>query len=275
MNRLDPEALKLRLKQAGVWSKKSFGQHFLIDEKALLAMVETPNIQPGERVFEIGPGPGVLTEKLLEAGAAVTAFEADPDMVKILLEDFPMLNLVQGNALTTIPRLATEHYKVVANIPYQITTPLIALFLEGGVPRLPESITILVQKEVGERLAAPARTGERGFLSVLVQYYADVSIAAQVPNSSFWPAPEVDSVVLHMVVKPVRPLSADQEKDFFRYVKRAFLGRRKQLKNVMGGMRGVSHAEIAEQFKALGLSENVRAQELTEEEWLKLYNAHV
>jgi 16S rRNA (adenine1518-N6/adenine1519-N6)-dimethyltransferase len=272
MNRLDPQVIKARLQEAGIWSKKSFGQHFLIDEEALSAMVAAADILPGERVIEIGPGPGVLTERLLDAGAAVTAFEADSDMVKILREDFPELHLVEGDALVTVPEHLHEQYKVVANIPYQITTPLIRLFLESG-HRLPESLTMLVQKEVGERLAASPRTGERGFLSVLVQYYADVSLVWQVPSSSFWPAPQVDSVVIHMAVKPVRPL--EDEKEFFKYVKRAFLEPRKQLKNVLAGIRGVSNADISKTLSELGFPENIRAQELTEADWVKLFQANV
>jgi 16S rRNA (adenine1518-N6/adenine1519-N6)-dimethyltransferase len=272
MNRLNPQSLKNRFYEAGIHSKKTFGQHFLIDGEALSAIVEVASIKPGERVFEIGPGPGVLTERLLDAGAALTAFEADPDMVGILQEDFPMLNLVQGDALLTIPRFATESYKVVANIPYQITTPLLRLFLQSDL-RLPESMTLLVQKEVGERLAAPARSGNRGFLSVLVQYYCDVSLVLQVPPKSFWPAPEVDSVVVHFDVKPVR--AVEDEVAFFKYVKARFIEPRKQLKNVLAGIRGLSNAEMNEKLTSLGFSENIRAQEVTEEEWITLFTANV
>lgn len=272
MNRLDPAALRARLQAAHAHSKKSYGQHFLIDGEALAAIIEAADIKPGERVLEIGPGPGVLTEQLLDAGAAVTAFESDPDMIKLLQEDFPMLNLVEGDALQTIPAHTTEAYKVVANIPYQITTPLIRLFLESGL-RLPESMTLLVQKEVGERLAAPARTGERGFLSVLVQYFADVSLVKQVPAAAFWPAPEVNSVVVHLQMKPVRAL--EQEQEFFAYVKAAFLEPRKQLKNVLAGIRGMSNADMSKKLSALGFPENIRAQELTEDDWINLYTAHV
>lgn len=275
MNRLDPHDLRSRLQRAGTYSKKSFGQHFLVDGAALQAMLTAADIKPGEAVLEIGPGPGVLTEVLLEAGATLTAFEADAGMAGILHEDFPGLDLVEGDALQTIPQHLPASYKVVANIPYQITTPLLRLFLEGGVSVLPKSLTLLVQKEVGERLTAPARTGERGFLSVLVQYYTEASLVYQVPASSFWPAPEVDSVVIHLAVKPERPLGADEEKAFFKYVKSCFLEPRKQLKNVLAGMRGLSNADMSEKLTKLGFPENIRAQELTQADWLTLYHAHV
>lgn len=275
MNRLDPHSLLGRLKAAGVWSKKSFGQHFLVDEGALAAMVKTADILPGERVVEIGPGLGVLTERLLEAGAAVTAFEADPDMIRILREDFPDLNLVEGDALRTVPeRLGEGSYKVVANIPYQITTPLIRLFLESGL-QPPLSLTLLVQKEVGGRLAAPERSGERGYLSVLLQYYADVSAVRNVPSVSFWPPPKVDSVIVHAAVRGERALDPVEERAFFKYVKTAFLEPRKQLKNVLAGMRGVSSAEMASRLQGLGFVETVRAQELSVADWLNLYRSHV
>lgn len=274
MNRLNPAELKSRLQRAGVWSKKSFGQHFLVDGTALAAVVRAANVQPGERILEIGPGPGVLTEVLLGAGAALTVFEADGDMARLLREDFPGINLVEGDALQTLPAHMKGSYKVVANIPYQITTPLLRLFLETEHDK-PESMTLLVQKEVGARLAAPAQTGDRGFLSVLVQYFADVQIVHAVPARSFWPAPEVDSVVMHLAVKPERPLEPQEEQAFFRYVKQAFLEPRKQLKNVLAGMRGVSNADMSKKLSEIGFSENIRAQELAEQDWLTLYHAGI
>lgn len=276
MNRLDPTQLKNRLKQAGVWSKKQFGQHFLIDRDVLDVMLAQSAVQPGERVLEIGPGPGVLTERLLEVGADLLTFEADPEMAKILREDFPSIQLTEGDALKTVPeKVDATPYKVVANIPYQITTPLLRLFLEGEVAYPPLSMTLLIQKEVAERLAANARKPGRGYLSVLAQYYAEVQVVKQVPAASFWPAPEVDSAVIHMVVKTERPLPVEEEHSFFTYVKSAFIEPRKQLKNVLAGMRGLESEVVVRQLVQLGLSENIRAQELTEEQWLALYNANV
>jgi 16S rRNA (adenine1518-N6/adenine1519-N6)-dimethyltransferase len=275
MNRLNPQDLRNRLYAAGVHTKKSFGQHFLIDEEVLLAVVDAAKLQPGEQVIEIGPGPGVLTERLVETGVDVLAFEADPDMQKVMAEDFPQVEVVAGDALQTIPqRLPEGKYKVVANIPYQITTPLLRLFLEGGV-RPPISLTLLIQKEVAQRLAAPERTGERGYLSVLVQYYAQVKIVKAVPPTAFWPAPTVDSAVIHMDVRPQRFLDPEEERPFFTYVKSAFLEPRKQLKNVLAGMRGIAPAEMLSQLTALGFSENIRAQELSVEQWITLYKSHV
>ena len=275
MNRLDPEALRSRLKAAGVRSQKSYGQHFLIDGEVLDAALAAADLVAGERVIEIGPGPGVLIERLMEMGVDLVAFEADTAMVDILKADFPHVHVVQGDALHTIPQFLSDvPYKVVANIPYQITTALIRLFLEDTVHK-PVSLTLLMQKEVGERLAAPARTGERGYLSVLVQYYATVSVVYAVSPASFWPEPAVDSAVVHMQVKAERPLPVEEEQEFFKYVKGRFMEPRKQLKNVLAGMRGEPWAEVVQKLAELGLPENIRAQELTQEDWLKLYHAHV
>lgn len=275
MNRTSPTDLRNRLAEAGAWSQKSYGQHFLIDEGVLAAIVEAAGVQKGDKVLEIGPGPGVLTEVLLEKGAELTVFEADPAMVELIKADFKGINLVAGDALHTIPLQPLETgYKVVANIPYQITTPLLRLFLEGELAT-PESLTLLVQKEVAERLAAPAKTGDRGYLSVLTQYYAGVSVVCNVPPSSFWPSPSVNSAVIHLVVKAERALPKDQEALFFKYVKARFIEPRKQFKNVLAGIRGETTAAVVTLLTSLGLPENVRAQELTQAQWIELFNAHV
>jgi 16S rRNA (adenine1518-N6/adenine1519-N6)-dimethyltransferase len=209
----------------------------------------------------------------------VQAVEIDERLIP-LLKDFlsgeesgllTRVTVIRGNALSV--SLPEEPYKVVANIPYQITTPLLRLFLEGNLPA-PVSLTLLMQKEVGERLAAKPRTGERGYLSVLTQYFCDVQLVFSVPPRCFWPEPAVDSVVVHLAVKADRPL-AGNERAFFDYVKTRFLEPRKQLKNVLAGMRHETSAQVVEELSKLGLPENIRAQELTEADWLKLYNAHV
>jgi 16S rRNA (adenine1518-N6/adenine1519-N6)-dimethyltransferase len=275
MNRLNPVELRQRLQAAGAYSKKSFGQHFLIDGEVLEAIVKAAEIEPGEAVIEIGPGLGVLTECLVEVGASVTAFEADTAMQRVMAEDFPAVTVVPGDAIHTIPDfLPAGSYKVVANIPYQITTPLLRLFLEGGV-RPPVSLTLLIQREVAERLAAPARTGERGYLSVLTQYYAQVELVRVVPPSAFWPMPAVQSAVIRLRVRPQRLLEPADERPFFKYVKAGFLEPRKQLKNVLAGMRGVEPAEMANWLTGEGMAENVRAQELSLEQWISLYKADV
>lgn len=274
-DRLNPDFLRARLQAAGAWSNKQLGQHFLIDESALQAILEAADLHSEDIVVEVGPGPGVLTEALVERVAEVIAFEIDTKMALVIHQDFPQISLYVGDVLeeapTVIPTL--EKYKVVANIPYQITTPLIKLFIEGAVQPFPESVTLLVQKEVGKRLAAPAATSDRGYLSVLCQYYSTVEYIKTVPAASFWPAPKVDSAVIHMKAKPQRALSGEEERKFLRFVHTLFTQPRKQLKNVVAGIRGFSAAEVLTVFSKLGLPETARAQELTEEQWLALFNS--
>ena len=273
-NRHDPEEIKRRLKAAASYSKHSLGQHFLIDPVVLEAIVESAAVQPGEAVVEIGPGLGVLSEKLLETGADVTAFELDPAMVKILAEDLPTLRVVAGDVLETLPGVVEGlgEYCVVANIPYQITTPLIRLLLESEMPK-PSRLVLLVQQEVGQRLAAGAGESDRSFLSVLTQYYAEVHYVRSVPAVAFWPAPKVASAVVKLVVRPERNLSPDQERSFLRFVRTHFIQRRKQLRNVVAGIRGVSTQEVGELFARLGFAPNVRAQELSEADWQILFES--
>lgn len=274
MNRSDPDDIRLRLQQAGLWSKKSLGQHFLVDEKSLETIVATARLNPQDRVVEIGPGLGVLSERLLESAGEVLAFELDQGMLKVLAQDFPQLHVVPGDILQTAHKALQgwSDYKVVSNIPYQITTPLLRLFLEGGVGR-PVSLTLLVQKEVGKRLAARAGHSERGYLSVLCEYFSQTAYLADVPAASFFPPPRVDSGIVHLEVRRERLVAPDQEKAFLRFVHAAFTQKRKQLKNVLAGIRGVSTAQVQAQFAGLGLKETVRAQELDMLQWVSLFNA--
>jgi len=266
-----------RLRRAGARSKHSLGQHFLVDENVLAAVVEAGDVQSGDTVVEIGPGLGVLTEVLLNSAAKVIVCEFDATMAAIIRSDFAAelasgkLELIEGDAIQVLPAVLARLgvYKVVANIPYQITTPLIGLLFEQG-PR-PVLASLLVQREVAERLTAPAKTGERSFLSVLCQYFAVASLEMLVPPTAFSPAPEVDSAVLKLVTKKVRALPETEEKRFFRYVKMAFQQRRKQLKNVLAGIRGISVAGMEAKLVAHGLPASVRAQELSENEWVDLF----
>ncbi len=276
MNRTDTSWIRTRLQLAQGWSQKSLGQHFLVDQSVVTKAITASGLQPGESVIEIGPGMGVLSEALLEAGAVVTAFELDPVMQKILAEDLPDLTVVPGDALQQIPlNLPKEGYRVIANIPYQITTPLLELFLQDK--RLEESrplsLTLLIQKEVAERLAAPADTSNRSFLSVLAQYFCAVEIIGIVPPRSFWPEPAVDSAVINLVLHPSRRYSGEQEQRFFKFVRALFVQRRKQLKNVFAGIRGISSEEVATLFATLNLPITARAQELSHEQWYDLFES--
>lgn len=274
MDRTDPNSLKFRLQAAGAWSKKNFGQHFLLDRKVLQTIVEAADLHKEETVVEIGPGLGVLTEELVKRVKRVIAFEIDPQMIALLKEDFPNLEIFEGDVLKLAPQVIErlDKYKLVANIPYQITTPLLKLFLEGkGGLKQPVSLTMLVQKEVGQRLAAAPCTGLRGYLSVLCQYYAEVKLLETVPRQAFWPSPQVESAVVQLKVLDKRRFSGSTEVNFLRFVAAAFAQRRKQLKNVLAGIRGVAPAEAEEWLNQLNINRQARAQELSLEEWYSLF----
>ncbi len=278
MQRADEAWARSRLQAATGAPQKSLGQHFLVDPAVITQTLAAASVSADDAVIEIGPGLGVLSAALLETGAKVTAFELDPIMCQVLAEDLPSLTVVQGDVLLMLPEhLPGGAYKVVANIPYQITTPLIELLFQGkqlGGSR-PQSATLLMQKEVAERLSAKPGDSDRSFLSVVSEYVTDSELVCVVPPSSFWPAPAVDSAVLHMVTKTTRAYGDEPEKErkFFSFVRSLFAQRRKQLKNVVAGIRGISSEEVSALFAKVGLPATARAQELSLDQWQQLFEA--
>jgi 16S rRNA (adenine1518-N6/adenine1519-N6)-dimethyltransferase len=254
------------------------GQNFLTDGIVLHEIIQAANLEPGMRVIEIGPGIGVLTQALIEAQAAVTAFELDQTYVHVIQEDFPGVTVIQGDSIATLPeyvRQQTEPYLVVANIPYQITTPLLQVLFESGDAVLLQRAVLLIQYEVAQRLAAAPKTSDRSFLSVLIQLHADVELVVKVPPTAFTPAPTVNSAVIRLTPKthPGLPIDPVEKARVIRFIKLGFKERRKQLKNVLAAMRGVPESEIRLLLRGLGFSEMIRAQELSVDEWLTLYKA--
>ncbi len=273
--RMQPRSLEeigARLRRAGARANTELGQHFLADFSVIEKAIAAAGLVPGEQVVEVGPGLGVLSEALLDKGVEVTAFEIDPMMVRVLREDLPALRVVPGDVLIKAPEVLAQLgvYKVVANIPYQISSPLLKLFLETDVPR-PISLTMLIQKEMGERLAAKAGDSARSFISILIELQCEVSIVCKVPPSAFVPPPAVDSVVVHIKVRETPLVMPELQRDFLRFIKVSFLGRRKQLKNVLAGIRGCGHEEMGDVLESLGLLRSARAQELSLDSWLALY----
>lgn len=268
-----PEDVTARLRQAGVWSKKRLGQHFLLDRSVLEQALQAAQVSKDDTIVEIGPGLGVLSSLLLEEARRVIAFEIDSDMRRILAQDLPNLEVVPGDVLQTAYQVVKELglYKIVANIPYQITTPLLRLFLEGGVEPRPTSLTLLVQKEVGRRLAAEPCSSGRGYLSVLCQYYAEVTYVATVLPTAFYPSPAVDSALVHLRLRAKRQLSLAEEQNFFRFVHALFVNPRKQLRNVIAAQRRLPVVEVGSYLDYQDLPATVRAQELSLDQWCQLY----
>ena len=234
------------LKAFNLHASHRLGQNFLISPGVVRAVVEAAEIEPGDRVLEIGPGIGTLTQGLLEAGAEVTAVELDKKLPAVLaetLKGYEHLNVVQGDILKTdiAALMGGAPFKVAANLPYYITTPILLSLLEQKLPIT--RIVTMVQREVAERMTAPPGGRDYGALSVAVQYYTEPEIVLDVPPNCFLPAPEVDSAVIVCAVRQTPVVTVKDEKLFFRVVKAAFGQRRKTLSNALK-TTGASKEEI-------------------------------
>lgn len=249
--------------------RKSLSQNFLTDPAALDAIVAAAELEPGDRVVEVGPGLGVLTRRLLAAGASVLAVEVDGRLAEYLrreLEGVERFELIEADALTIHQRDAFpgQRFKLVANIPYHITSPLLHAFLEGERP--PELTVLLVQAEVAERVAAPP--GRMSYLSVFAQNVAHAEVLARVPAEAFEPAPEVDSAVLRLRSRdtPVVPVGEARE-PFYRVVQAGFRQRRKQVHNGLGRELPISREQVDAALGGCGVDPERRPQTLTLDEW--------
>ncbi len=259
------EVTRYILKTFNIHMSKKLGQNFLIDADIVRGIVDAADIRPGERVLEIGPGIGTLTQGLAEAGAEVTAVELDKKLPAVLaktLEGYENVRIVQGDILkVNIPEImGSEPFKVAANLPYYITTPIIMTLLER---RLPISrLVTMVQKEVADRMVAEPGTKAYGALSVAVQYYTQPHVELDVPPRSFIPAPEVDSVVIVCDVREKPPVTVADEKLFFRVVRAAFGQRRKTLSNALKGA-GFDKELIRTALPAAGIDGTRRGETLS------------
>lgn len=246
----------------------NLGQHYLVDQNVLTTILEVAAVQPGELVVEVGPGPGVLTDQLIQAGAQLHAFELDERFVPALQER--SLTLHVGDAVQLLPVVLPElgEYTVVANLPYQVTTPLMRVFLEDG-PR-PNRMVVLIQYEVAARFAAQPGSRERGYLSVLIQSFGEAELVASVPPTAFDPPPAVQSAIFKLsCTKP------GLEPKLRRFVKAGFGSPRKQVKNVLSGFTGRSLEEVAQALAQVEARADARASDLTEDQWRRLSEALV
>lgn len=262
------------LRSFGIHMSKKLGQNFLIDEQIVNGIVQAANINDGEEILEIGPGIGTLTQGLAEAGAAVTAVEIDRHLLDVLektLSGYHNVRVVHGDILRLdIAReMKTEGYKVVANLPYYITTPIIMGLLEQRLPL--KLLVTMVQKEVAERMVACPGSKDYGALSVAVQYYTEPEIMFLVPPSSFIPPPAVDSAVIRCTVRSQPPVMLHNEKLFFRVVKAAFSQRRKTLANALKTM-GRPAEEIKECLFKAGIDAMRRGETLSLAEFAAISN---
>lgn len=260
--RYQPSHLRKLLGELGIRPSKRLSQNFLIDGNIVRKIVHFADVKKGDSVLEIGPGPGALTEALLAAGAHVTAIEKDPRMVQ-LLSSLPDLTLVEADILEY--PLSDSSWKIVANLPYHITTPVLAHLIDFR--HCIQSITVMVQKEVAERFRAKPKSKDYSSFSVFLQFYADIHFGFVVSPTCFFPPPKVHSAVVRLDFRP--PPVVRSEKRFFQLVRAAFGKRRKMLRSNLKDMAPSLVVENA--LEKLGLRRDARAEDLSVSDFTALF----
>ena len=267
------------IQKHGFAFQKKFGQNFLIDAHVLDKIIAAAGVTADDMVLEIGPGIGTMTQYLAERARQVTAVEIDTNLIPILketLSDYDNVTVINEDILKVdIKKLAEEYnggkpIKVVANLPYYITTPIIMGLFESGVPI--DNITVMVQKEVADRMQVGPGSKDYGALSLAVQYYAKPEIVANVPPNCFIPRPNVGSAVIRLTRYEEPPVQVKDEKKMFALIRASFNQRRKTLVNGLGnaGLPGITKESAAAALEQMDLSPTVRGETLTLEQFARL-----
>ncbi|MEG1284434.1 MAG: 16S rRNA (adenine(1518)-N(6)/adenine(1519)-N(6))-dimethyltransferase RsmA [Romboutsia sp.] len=258
---------------------KSLGQNFLIDDNVIDRILDGARLSQGDNIIEVGPGIGTLTREMGKVANKVVAIEIDKSLIPILketLENLENVEVINKDILRVdIEELVKEKLnggpiKLVANLPYYITTPIVMKFLEEDIPVT--DIVVMVQKEVADRMNACPGTKDYGALSIAVQYYCDTEIVAKAPRHMFVPQPNVDSTVIGLHVRPDRKYTVNNEEIFFKTVKASFGQRRKTLLNSLSGLGFLSKDEIREVLQEANIDEKRRGETLSIEEFANLSN---
>ncbi len=257
---------------------KSLGQNFLTDKNIIDKIIDASDITEEDLVIEIGPGIGVLTAEAAQRAKKVVAVEIDRNLIPILQEtlaEFSNVEIINQDVLKTdlnqiIESAGCRRARIIGNLPYYITTPIIMGILEGHVRA--DSITIMMQKEVAERIKSRPGTKAYGALSVAVQYYCTVDSVAVVPKEVFVPVPKVDSAVLRLDIRSEMPVTLTDEEMFFRCIKAGFGQRRKTLSNSLMGIGGVTREDVKAALAACDIDEKRRAETLSLDEFADLAN---
>ncbi len=261
--------------------QKKFGQNFLVDSSILDRIIESAQITKEDCVLEIGPGIGTMTQRLAEEAGAVVAVEIDKNLLPVLedtLSAYENVTVINADILKLdLNRIVEEHnggrpVKVVANLPYYITTPIIMALFEKKVPL--HSVTIMVQKEVADRMRVGPGTKDYGALSLAVQYYAKPEIVTKVPAGCFMPKPNVDSAVIRLTRYEKPPVEVEDETWLFAVIRASFNQRRKTLANGLAnaGYPGIGRRQVEEALDAMGLAVTVRGETFTLEQFAELSN---
>ncbi len=261
------EDVRTALKLAGIKPNKGLGQHFLVDKPSLQAVMDGARVDPADTVLEIGPGLGVMTRPLADRAGRLIAVETDQVLAGLLRRDAPAnLEVVEQDFLEFDLTALPPGYKVIANIPYYLTSKIFRTLIES--PNPPSVMSLLIQREVAERITA--RPGQLSILALSVQYYGRPEIVRIVERHKFWPAPEVDSAVLRVTL--TGPAFPADPAVLFRLIKAGFGEKRKQLKNALAGGLNLSPGLAVELIAKAKLAPTARAQELDLKSWQRLYN---
>lgn len=274
---------KFILNKYGIHANKSLGQNFLINNEVVSTIIESANVSNKDLVIEIGPGLGTLTSRLLEKAGKVICVELDDRMISILEDRFKLYNnfeLIHNDVLKVdLNKIIEENLensnlktaKIVANLPYYITTPIIMKLLEEKLNI--ETITVMIQKEVADRLVALPGTKNAGAITYSVYYYADASKIIDVEKNSFIPEPNVTSTVIQLKIRKESLLQVENEELMFKIIKQAFMQRRKTLVNALSNLAIFNNKEeIIQLLKELNINEKVRGEALTIEQYAKITN---
>ncbi len=273
---------KFLMNKYNIQANKSLGQNFLIDENVINTAIKKSNINKEDLVIEIGPGLGTLTKYLLESAGRVVCVELDKRMINILnerfflYENFEVINAdILKTDLNKIIKEAKEKYnlknaKIVANLPYYITTPIIMQLLENKIDI--ECITVMIQKEVADRLAEIPGGKNTGAITYTVYYYGIAEKLLEVPNTSFIPEPSVTSEVIKINIRKEPAVKVNNEEGFFKLIKISFLQRRKTLLNALSNNGISSKEELTKMLKELEIDEKIRSEKLTIEQFANISN---
>ena len=270
------------LKKYNITANKSLGQNFLINDDVISKTIDSANISKEDLIIEIGPGLGTLTEGLLEKAGKVIAIELDKRMLSILKERFSLYSnfeVINDDVLKVDLQDLIKNEKkmnnlkvakIVANLPYYITTPIIMKLLEDKLDI--ETITVMVQKEVAKRLTAKPGEKLAGAITYSVNYYCNAEEMVEVPKESFIPAPEVESEVIKLKLRETKPVELENEKEFFKLIKNSFMQRRKTFLNGVSNSGLVDKEKLKQILKEMNINENVRGENLTLEQFAEISN---
>lgn len=279
MDLTSPKTIKELLSKYETRPSKGLGQNFLIDKNVLEKIIAASDIKPSDFVLEVGPGLGTLTQELAKRAGQVVAVEKDKTMIKILketLKDFNNVKVVEGDILkfnATNYSLPTTNYKLIANIPYYLTSPLIRKFLEGE--NQPEFMVLMLQKEVAQRICA--KPGQMSLLAVSVQFYAEAKIISTVSKNCFWPSPKIDSAIIKITPRgqTSRPTGGLTSPDlFFRVVKAGFSQPRKQLAGNLSKILKIEKKEVESWLLKNNIKPTQRAETLSIDDWKNLTKSY-